>query len=281
MKSVQRLSPDGVVSAYSFPASGCCPIDLCEISEESLKCSFVGILPDGAMWSHWKRIAISGGDVPCGSVVKYAQYAGKFLSHMLDTSLWPSIRESSPETAVTTLDDWIERLRWVDCYGVCRNQEITKMSPFEIMGICEPEYCGVTYDDDFNIAYKSALVRALSRMNMGIVGNIDSINWVLEPLVAKIVPVWVGGHEENKCDHKNFCLKIEATSKEWGRPKLNCSDEFRRIPSYFDRGCDIPMGLHQYIWPSLLAAECIVRSLIPKKNVCIENPFCANPDEFD
>jgi hypothetical protein len=35
------------------------------------------------------------------------------------------------------------------------------------------------------------------------------------------------------------------------------------VPAYWDRGCDKPAGLPETVWPGILSAECIVRSMLP------------------
>ena len=35
------------------------------------------------------------------------------------------------------------------------------------------------------------------------------------------------------------------------------------VQAYWDRGCDKPAGLPDRIWPGVLAAECLVRSMLP------------------
>ena len=36
-----------------------------------------------------------------------------------------------------------------------------------------------------------------------------------------------------------------------------------KIQAYWDRDCDRPAGLPERVWPGVLAAECIVRSMLP------------------
>lgn len=276
---VERLSPDGIVDAY-VPASGaCCPANICELNPDAMECSFVGYLPNGPMWDYWKQIGQSGGDVNCASLVNYARFAGRRLYDIMSSTVWVAMRESNPETAVTSLDDWLDRLRWIDCYGVCRDQNLTALSPLEIWTPCGPQYCGIDFTSDYDIAFKSALVRSLWRMRMGIVGNIDSINWVLEPLCAMISPD--PAYEDFidcSCDHEKLCLVISPACEVLRVPQQECGAPDVFVPALAYLGCDRPAGLPDAAWPTLLAAECIVRSLLPRRRLCIINLNCTNPE---
>jgi hypothetical protein len=47
-----------------------------------------------------------------------------------------------------------------------------------------------------------------------------------------------------------------------------------KIPASWSRGCDVPAGLPGEIWPGVLAAECIVRSMLPEKCPSIIRRCC-------
>lgn len=276
---VEMLSPDGFVEAYSPLSGNCCPPKICELNPEAMECAFVGYLPNGPMWDYWKQIGQSGGDVSCASLVNYSRFAGRRLYEVMIATIWPAMREGDPETAVTSLDSWLERMRWIDCYGACRDKNLTALSPLEVMTPCGPEYCGVVFDPNFDLAYKSALVRALWRMRMGIVGNIDSINWVLEPLCAMVSPDPANADFlDCACDREKLCLVISPTCRELRVPQEECGADDVFVPAWIDFGCDRPAGLPETAWPALLAAECIVRSLLPRRRLCIINLNCAEPE---
>src|SRR6478752_2347785 len=110
---------DGLVPVGVLPPSGCCPPDICEINPDALACTAISLLPSGPLWDKAKMAGISCGgncesdcgekpfgteeDV-CQSLVAHAIYTGRKLYYYIMNSLWPSLRESDPETAFTTMD---------------------------------------------------------------------------------------------------------------------------------------------------------------------------------
>jgi hypothetical protein len=294
------LTADGCQDVLTYDGYQCCPPPICH----ALCCSFVAffhLLPTGPVWDYWKQVAISYfernddpascplvEDPKCPSLILHAIYTVLKLRHMVYKALWPAFRESNPNTAITTLDEWLERLHWEDCYlQHCRQVLLGEMTPYEIMGACGPVYCPPDFPEELVCAVKRNIVIALMRANMGIIKNICSINWVIEPLGAQIkamppTPV-IDPRIVEPCD-PNVCSGMQFTvcpTQDWiygcsGEP-CETQKELPKIQAYHDRGCDRPAGLPDRIWPATLAAECIVRSMMP--SFCPTNfvPCCDVP----
>lgn len=283
------LSADGCVPFKTDDGYFCCPPPLCG---NALCCTFVAffsILPSGPLWDYWKQAAISyfeSNDDPaecpllkdprCPSLVLHVIYAVLKLKHLINNAMWPALRESNPNTAVTTLDDWLARLRWEDCYNQhCRSVLLGEITPLEIWTDCGPVFCPAGYPPELEWAVKRGVVLALTRANMGIIKNICSINWVIEPLGAELKPVYQPPTlppvecDPNDCSNTAFEL---CNMQDWlyGQPSGDvCETQipWPKIPGYWDTVCmmDRPAGLPDKIWPGVLAAECIVRSMLPPR----------------
>lgn len=281
-----RYGADGCVPYLEPDEVACCPPPLCG---NDLCCTFVAfmnLLPSGPLWDYWKAAAISYfernddpaqcpllKDPACPSLVLHAIYCVLKLKGVVHDALWPALRESNPLTAITTLDYHLSRLQWEDCYNQhCRSVLLGDLTPYEIMGVCGPIFCPVDLPEELECAVKRGVARALTRANMGIIKNLCSINWIIEPLGAEVIPVYPAGPDQGPTDPCNLCAKDVAfeicNTQDWiegcGSGEL-CETQLPRpqIPAYYDRGCDRPAGLPDRIWPAVLAAECIVRSLLP------------------
>lgn len=159
---VVKLGIDGYVDAAVIEPDNCCPPTLCSISEQSLRCNFVNLLPSGPMWDSIKCQFLEERK-DATSMASVAAFIASILFDAIQNSLWPSIRESNPATAVDTLDQWLEKYQWRDCYGLCRNRQLTILSPFEVMGVCGPIDCRPEIPEDFQIAWDHAILQSLIR----------------------------------------------------------------------------------------------------------------------
>jgi hypothetical protein len=282
------LSADGCVTAALPEDLGCCPPPLCG---NDLCCTFVAfmnLLPSGPLWDYWKAAAISyfqSSDDPascpllqdprCPSLVLHAIYTVLKLRHVVHTGLWPALRESNPYTAVTTLDNHLARLHWEDCYAQhCRSVLLGEITPYEIYSECGPVFCGADFPPELECAVKRGIAIALTRANMGVIKNICGLNWVIDPLGAEIKPVPgpPPAITDPECDpygceagptHFEICQ-----TRDWieGCGSGDICDTLLprpKIPAVWGFGCDRPAGLPAIIWPGVLAAECIVRSMMP------------------
>jgi hypothetical protein len=113
---------------------------------------------------------------------------------------------------------------------------------------------------------------------MGVIKNLCGINWIIEPLGAEIKPVTTPRPTHpifDPCDPFNCsdaAFEI-CNTRDWlegpGSGDI-CETQMPlpQVPAYWDRGCDRPLGLPDRIWPAVLAAECIVRSMLPP---CVTN----------
>ena len=280
---LERYTADGCQSWIELDDTGCCPPPLCG---NDLCCTFVAffnLLPSGPLWDYWKAAAISYferndnlaecpllHDPSCPSIVLHSIYTVLKLRRMVHGALWPALRESSPWTAVTTLDEHLSRLRWEDCYNQhCRSVLLGDLAPYEVMGECGPIFCPPDFPPELVCAVKKGVAIALNRANMGVVKNLCGLNWVISSLGAKIKPVYIPT-SDNPCnllctDNPQFEI---CQSQDWlegcGSGDVCETRIFPKIQAWWDWGCDKPAGLPEGpIWPGVLAAECIIRSLMP------------------
>jgi len=282
------LSADGCVEVLIPEDTGCCPPPLCG---NDLCCTFVAffnLLPSGPLWDYWKAAAISYfeshddpaecpllKDPACPSLILHAIYTVLKLRSVVHGALWPALRESNPYTAVTTLDSHLLRLQWEDCYAQhCRSVLLGEITPLEIWTECGPLFCPPDYPPDLVCALKRNIAIALTRANMGVIKNVCGMNWVIEPLQAEIKPIYSTEVAPlivaEPCD-PSLCQGVTfeiCYKQDWlaGCPSPDPCKTQLPLPSvqaYWDRGCDRTAGLPQIVWPGVLAAECIVRSMLP------------------
>jgi hypothetical protein len=242
-------------------------------------------------------------DPRCPSLVLHAIYTVLKLRGVVHHALWPAFRESNPYTAVTTLDYQLARLQWEDCYNQhCRSVMLGELSPLEVWSACGPMFCEPNFPDELVCAIKRNVAIALTRANMGVIKNLCGINWVVAPLGAEIVPVYYvppepcidppdpvplypeqtlpcvetgpdhcndcdpDGEDTNGCAHVAFKIQPTGDTIE-GCPSGDvCETQIKppQIPAYIDRcWMDTPAGLPARVWPGVLAAECIIRSMMP------------------
>lgn len=232
-------------------------------------------------------------DPKCPSLILHAIYTVLKLRSMVHGPLWVALRESNPYTAVTTLDNHLARLRWEDCYAQhCRAVLLGEITPLEIWTHCGPLFCPPNYPDDLENALKRAIAIALTRANMGIIKNLCALNWVIQPLGAELVkelpepcvddPPIVDPPPPEDCEEYEYgcqepcspdvCVEspqfIIRRTQDWleGVGSGDVCDTLTPRPhvsASWSPGCDQPAGLPVEVWPGVLAAECIVRSMLP------------------
>lgn len=286
------LSADGCIDeAGAISFDDCCPLPLGQIDACALACSFVNLLPSGPMWDRAKAQMLDyyrqgnpqnacdftcpAPELECQSVVAYAVYLSKVFLNIINGALWPALRESDPSTAVTTLDDWLARLGWQDCYKTaCRDVLLGDLTPYEIQGVCGPVFCPVDTPPELECAVKRGIAQALTRANMGGIKNLCWMNWVIEPLGASLAPKNVSACTVNypgkpcmPCDGPQFTICNVGTTlprcKEDLSPGGNSAEADNISAVIRLRDCDKAAGMPSEIWPGVIAAECIVRSLLP------------------
>lgn len=270
---VWKFGIDGRVEVEYPEATDCCPPDVCSISVDQLSCNFVNLLPSGPLWDRDKRDWQNTDQLSRTSLVRVAVLLANVMHDQIKNSLWPAVRETYARTASTTLEDWLTRLNWVDCYGACRNPALTVLSPLEVMGPCGPVYCDPQLSDDYKAAFNKGLVQALIRFSRRPLATLDSLNSILEPLGVQATAGDIQGNKPNQCDGGQFCVTLNVSADELPIPILECGEIQRYVPTRVEIGCNAPAGVPQEVWPTLLAAECITRSFLPSKKLCvIQNP---------
>jgi len=288
MIPIAKLTADGCVPVAVPEGPYCCPPPMCG---NDLCCTFVAfmnLLPSGPLWDYWKAQAISyfqsNPDDPsecpliqdpnCPSLVLHAIYTVLKLRHVVHGALWPALRESNPATAVTTLDNHLARLQWEDCHNQhCRSLLLGEITPYEIWTECGPVFCPPNFPPELEAAVKRGVAIALTRANMGVIKSLCGINWVISSLGAELKPIYPDPPlppSTDPCDPYG-CNTLPSYElcyfQDWlegvGSGDI-CETNMPppRVPAYWDRGCDKPAGLPDRVWPAVLSAECIVRSLM-------------------
>lgn len=291
----------GVIDGGAY----CCPPTLCNVGVCELMCNFIHQLPTGPMWDEAKQNAFAfvqtctdigdlqptgciEGDQLCTHIIKHAMYSARKLHMWLHQGLGPSLQESNPYTATRTLDDWLERLGWEDCYDTaCRSPYLGNLTPYEIMGECGPIYCPPTCPDELVNAIKHGTVVALHRLSKGIVKNESSINFVISSLGARVdisQVACVPGYKPRTCECCELHIAVTPTSDTIiTAPSVNCDTPRRQIQAWCstEECSNIPgvykpkiAGMPDEIYPGVLAAECIVRSLLRSTSCRTINYYC-------
>lgn len=263
---IDGMTPRGIIEN-----DGCCPRSFADIDACEIATSYIGLLPNGPLWDRAKyeaSVMIRDGKTcsacwkedHCPTMVDYAVNAGERLATVIMSSLWPAYREADPFTAATSTADWLERFEWNNCFeSDCRPANLGDVTPLEYMGECGPIRVDIRYSPAVRLAYESALVKSLDRLSLGIIKNIAAINFVIEPLKVRIVPV----PTEDPCTAETLCVRLEKTSDFFEGINLEACGKPTPIRAYVDRDVyRLPVELPKYIWPGHLAAECIVRSLL-------------------
>lgn len=287
------LGADGFVNTAGRSLDPSCALPLCTLDVCTVVCSFISLLPSGPLWDESKKKALEKfapgcnadedycNSDTCGGLVDFAVYKGTQMFDLLQSALWPALRESNPVTAVTTLDEWLDRLGWVDCYrSQCRDSRLGAITPYEIPGPCENVvFCPPDINPELECAIKRAVVLSLTRLNMGVIKNLNGINWIIEPLHAVVTPYLVPTLNEDGvlcntgtdcCDVKFQICRTSDTIESC--PGLTCP----QVPgtqisaSALDDLCGtLTPGNEVTVWPASLSAECIVRALLPR--TCYQN----------
>lgn len=264
--------------------TGCCPPDICDATPEALACNFINLLPNGPLWDEAKQKGIGcktwcddncldDKEDLCGSLVAYAAYCGRRLHTHITETIWPAVREASPYTAYDTLDEWLERLRWADCYmGTCRWATLGELTPYEILGECGPEYCPPEFPPELQLLYKRGVIIALHRMRLRPRKNLAALNFILSSLHSELVadPQYNPDNPEAR-----LCLVLRPTSDfAEAIVPMRCPDDGatgRQVQLYITPGKGLCAGGPPRAYPLTLAAHCIVRALLPTCDiVCIK-----------
>lgn len=295
------LTADGcvqTVGALPDDANYCCPIDICNITSGNVMCSFVSLLPNGPLWDRAKEERMTkyyaGPCEPeprcftgvCASVVDYAIYSGYRLYYLMRGPLWASLRESSPYSAVETIDSYLTLYGWENWWEtLCRDP---RLGPSTLDCVATNPDDGSNFQpvytpqipEALNDAVKRAIAISMHRLQMSPIKNICGINWVIEPLGAVLRPPPGPGYLD-PCGSEMFwelCNVSETIDSAVG---LSCTQqEPYPIQAWFEINSlqfDAASGTCQAtgpdkvkVWPALLAAQSIALSMLPAK-------YCKQP----
>lgn len=280
---------DGWFDAGSLPSDGCCPPSLDRLEICSLKRSMVNLLPYGPLWDRGKAEVIGACDpakayvdpdcgvdcAPCDDsctapLARYASYLGVLMYDLLMDNLRITLRESSPNTAVRTVGDWLERFGWHNCFEtLCRSRRMALLSPFVIGGDgCSSAYCPPATPEELARAVEQATLRSLRRLQIRPRRNLAGINWVIEPLGAVLTvnanapcpdsyDATANTTERDCCPPPQFCMSPIGD----GSLTYTVEDGSQiTVQGWFLQDCNIGPK----VWPGLLAAHCIALSMIPE-----------------
>lgn len=302
------LTPDGCVrgiASWAQEPGPCCLPPQC-INPCDTACDLIELLPQGPMWNRQKAQAIEWltsfnrapwdlcrpivecDPPPCPSLAQFAIFLSQYVATMIDSTIWSSVRESNPFTAVTSLDEWKERLGYQDCFrGRCRPNFSQTPSVFEVDGL----YCPPELPDDMWCALDHAIVKAMTRMQVDGIHNLCYLNWIIEPFGARIEPhcecePGLDGPciEEDCCDIQFKVCPSTCTLDPC--PPLHCYDHQTPdpIPACVNWECVKPVGenVPDIIWPGVILAVCFLRSYLPEcPSIIYDCPDSELPDDCE
>lgn len=275
-----RLGADGDAPAGPMPSDGCC-VHMERRSACDLACSFVELLPSGPMWDRPKYEALrllreqTVCDPPCRpdraciTMVDYAIYVAHVLADMLDRFVWLPELERRPETAMHSLDDWLDLYGWRDCHDrQCGAVDGLPEEWTEPDDCGDRSFCAPVLSDAQETALKRAIAVALMRASRGGIRNLGNLNWVIRPLGARIEPVqpwpqpvqdWLGnpvGDPPCFCDVARLRIVPEVGFIPVVPPEAG---NVATVPASANVLCN---GNDVSVYPGLAAAFCIVTPLL-------------------
>lgn len=267
----------------------------------------------------------------CLTIIDHAIYTAKKLLAILQDPLQTSIWESNPLTAFITREYWLSSFGWEDCFqGPSTNAELGFPTPYQAVcnkllpqSLCAFDTTlyqmtgtgGGNPNPIVNIealvkaacpaplvlATQYAILIALKRMQLGVIRNIEGINFILAPLGCAISLVMP---DQTDCPPREQCVMVNDCNQMTGsadcapyQPCINVvlqnlgdtinggpgitepytCENFNqaKIPiaaSYHFEGVVMPtteycpdgtIAGEAQIWPALMAASCILISLLP------------------
>lgn len=283
------LGRDGMAPTGAIAPDLCCGSDIFCVSESADICGMMDLLPSGPMWDYAKsktleEVADAGG-IPaggfsCTTMASYAADLGVMMNHVRKNIIGQSIREACEFTAVHTLDDWLARYGWEDCYrSFCRSEYASTLSPYEGQLECGIGYFPTDFSEEFERALKHNILIALRRLRYAGIKKLSVINWIIEPLGAELrTPAVYPADVQAYLDDPSTCT-VDCPPCFSGSIQLelhSISNELNGAPteeSFCSSDQPTPVNAEQsytngtdpavLLRPGLFAAECIIRSMQP------------------
>lgn len=346
--AIDGPQPFGVIQDDGCCPPTLCNIDDCSFICAFLQYLPKGPIWDYWRHSRYNDLVSSNGscvvsscyDNPCLTIVDHAIYTAKKLLFVLKNPLQTAIWEANPLTAFKTRQHWLDKYGWEDCFdgpgafkalgfptpyqAVCNallpnapcaaDSIFNQMSP-SINGNQNPmidisALVKAACPPDLLLAVQYGILKALKRMEIGVIPTLDVINFILEPLGAhitisthdpvgncagcfQIAPALIECVMQDDCSQMTGdvfcapyrpCLSITLspingriasgpgiteplrceTEKLFGSQTILASYNFAGIAMPVTTEC--PPGTiagDGTIYPALMAAECILLSLLP------------------
>jgi hypothetical protein len=131
------------------------------------------------------------------------------------------------------------------------------------MQACGPSFCADDPTGDLACAVKRATVIALERLSLGVIRNADAINFVLEPLHARVEMATSGCDPQGEIiTESKYKIKVTNTDNLIQKcPRDHCDKDVVLMGSTYKSKLCIVDGADVILRPALFVAECLVRSL--------------------
>lgn len=164
---------------------------ICAVDKERCQCNMIKFLPSGFLWDSQKSNFLTRRErANSSSLVNFAIFIGGMYYETLNNVVYPALREHRPETAVTSLDEWLLSFGWN--YNALSKYDFSPDGLFVREAITEDGIKKIARSkldlSLYSIALKSAIVRVLDNGVALFSGlNVERLNLLLTPFRVKVV----------------------------------------------------------------------------------------------
>ena len=219
-----------------------CYSDICNINEDACRCNFIKLLPNGILWDEQKRFYLSNKKVSKkASLVHFAAFLGSVYYIFVNDVIYPFLRESSVNTALTTIDDYLYNLGWnykgLEQYDFSPDglflRHIEKINHIDTIVRNKDDY------SKYNYAVKSAIAKILNKsIFQRNILNIKRFNELFYLLSVELI----FSHEEPKINYRKIAHNLYLIVKEPAiltLPNTKCNTENQSVILNNLKGKDI------------------------------------------